>query len=507
MAMLQKKFVSNWLISFNRKIGGCMAIACILYNCTDAAYLKGHRSKRQDNCCGNLGCFDLTAAFIDLFKRPINLFPSCNTKVEFTLRTQDNVDNLEKLNYSDIDSIKKSNYRADREGTKFIIHGFIDNGENKWISVMERKLLVEGDFNVIRVHWDSGSLLTYFQAAANSRVVGSITAKLIRLLNELGQDYATVHLIGHSLGAHIAGYAGEQVKIGRITGLDPAGLYFKDMPPSVRLDPTDADLVDTIITDGRDILKLGYGALQAMGHFNFFPNGGINQPGCARNLLTSLFKFENSDFAGTDVLGCSHFRAPLLFSDTVASPLSNCLAVECDSYENYKMGKCFSCNSRSCISMGLNMGKNATKASGQTKSFFLDTDTGSPYCGTSFRIVFGLADEQSLSGNGFLRFRFHGARKSSDWVEPVSESVDLAPGRSYTFIILAPSNIGPLKAVSITWKYERSLLHVFDYLRTYKIKIKESMEVQPLNGSHINRTIYHVRILERYFCGTYVALY
>lgn len=67
-----------------------------------------------------------------------------------------------------------------------------------------------------------------------------------------------MHIIGHSLGAHTAGYAGERIEgLGRITGLDPAEPYFQGMPPHTRLDPTDAKLVDVIHTDGTSIFLLG----------------------------------------------------------------------------------------------------------------------------------------------------------------------------------------------------------------------------------------------------------
>ena len=74
------------------------------------------------------------------------------------------------------------------------------------------------------------------------------------------QDF---HIIGHSLGAHIAGYTGEKLidleqgKLGRITALDPAQPLFQDMPEFVRLDPGDAEFVDVIHTDAKSILVGG----------------------------------------------------------------------------------------------------------------------------------------------------------------------------------------------------------------------------------------------------------
>jgi pimeloyl-ACP methyl ester carboxylesterase len=82
-----------------------------------------------------------------------------------------------------------------------------------------------------------------------------------------GVDLSEVHLIGHSLGAHTAGYAGEKLNgnIGRITGLDPAEPYFQGMPSHLRLDYTDAQLVDVIHTDGKSIFFLGNSSVFSFG--------------------------------------------------------------------------------------------------------------------------------------------------------------------------------------------------------------------------------------------------
>ena len=67
------------------------------------------------------------------------------------------------------------------------------------------------------VDWSPGSALpNYVKAAANTRLVGRQLAKLVRSLKV---PLENVHLIGFSLGAHVAGFAGAELgNVSRITG-------------------------------------------------------------------------------------------------------------------------------------------------------------------------------------------------------------------------------------------------------------------------------------------------
>lgn len=109
---------------------------------------------------------------------------------------------------------------------KFIVHGFTQNGKSAWVEEMALELLKKEKMNVIVVDWGLGSsvLNLYDAAAGNTRLVGAQVADLIDVLNrKFHVALKKFHIIGHSLGAQVAGFAGERLVkggkvIGRITG-------------------------------------------------------------------------------------------------------------------------------------------------------------------------------------------------------------------------------------------------------------------------------------------------
>ncbi|XP_062615308.1 inactive pancreatic lipase-related protein 1-like [Saccostrea cucullata] len=181
----------------------------------------------------------------------------------------------------------------------------------------------DGDMNVIAVDWSKGTQgRLYSQSAANTRVVGATIGNMIKVLRDsFSLPLGKIYLIGHSLGAHIMGYAGDWVRgIGRITGLDPAGLYFEKYDTKVKLDPTDANFVDVIHTDGASLLEMAFGIRTPNGHVDFYPNGGTRQPGCKLSLWSNilhLFQGEVEEISSN--IACSHMRAIDYFTESINS--------------------------------------------------------------------------------------------------------------------------------------------------------------------------------------------
>ena len=148
---------------------------------------------------------------------------------------------------TNIRSLSRSNFRREKP-TKVLIHGYLYNHvmgryQQDAFHRLITAFLMAGDYNVILCDWGDGATTWYFQASANSRTVGVEIALLLEFLSREARIPAkNFHLLGHSLGAHIAGYAGQRFKgLGRITGLDPAKPYFEATHRDVRLDPSDGN--------------------------------------------------------------------------------------------------------------------------------------------------------------------------------------------------------------------------------------------------------------------------
>ncbi|CAD5964516.1 Lipoprotein lipase [Planktothrix agardhii] len=245
------------------------------------------------------------------------------------------------------------------QNTYVITHGYLNQGGNTsnlvtttggnpnnqfkpedWMSKMADALRKkEPNANIILVDWEDGAkpglpLIAYGQAATNTKEVGEQLAQYLKARN---LDPNKTELIGHSLGAHVSGFAGAKYKeltgkeLNGITGLDPAGPNFETrntgnfrtvlipgpspgsftsvevleqepVPPSDRLDPDDAKRVIAIHTSK----TLGHDG--AIGDFDVFINwNNFNQPGkftladnhgYANELYTNLIKgtvFPQSD--------------------------------------------------------------------------------------------------------------------------------------------------------------------------------------------------------------------
>lgn len=72
------------------------------------------------------------------------------------------------------------------------------------------------DLNIIVVDWGNAAMVNYILASYNVASVGRILTEFLNFLIGEGVSMDDVHLIGHSLGAHVVGIAGAYIKEGPI---------------------------------------------------------------------------------------------------------------------------------------------------------------------------------------------------------------------------------------------------------------------------------------------------
>jgi pimeloyl-ACP methyl ester carboxylesterase len=258
-------------------------------------------TEAKEVCYGELGCFSDECPFCISPHRPSSPLPESPEKIltKFTLFTLADRNGGKVIKHDNIISDFNPNKK-----TIIIVPGILHSDTKQWVIDMRLSLLSADDINVITVDWSKGNGPLYHQAVANARVVGAEIARLINeMVKNVNANAVSFHIIGHSLGAHVASYAGERVKgLGRITGLDPAGPHFENMPAKVRLDENDAEFVDVIHSDGTS----GLGLLQQSGTVDFLPNGGKNQPKCSATSSKTLSAIKDNKALSSDAIEGNH---------------------------------------------------------------------------------------------------------------------------------------------------------------------------------------------------------
>ncbi|KAK6640620.1 hypothetical protein RUM44_012316 [Polyplax serrata] len=244
--------------------------------------------------------------------------------------------------------------------TKIIIHGWTSSSHDSIVRLIRKAYARVGTYNIIACDWGPISHdVVYSRAAHSTNLVGVILGMFIdNLVKVRGSNYSDFHLIGHSLGAHVASAAGKFVKqkVGRITCLDPAAPCFVNDENCNMLSPlTEIKLDDALFVDAIHTCVGSAGIREAIAHADFFPNGGSpSQPGCP-----SVRVLQEA---------CSHCRSYEYFAESVDSTMF--VARKCDSYKHYTQGKC---DDNESVIMGEHIDTNVTGV------FYLKTHSKTPF--------------------------------------------------------------------------------------------------------------------------------
>ncbi|XP_011185137.1 vitellogenin-3 [Zeugodacus cucurbitae] len=242
-------------------------------------------------------------------------------KIQFQLRTSCN-----KYSYPllDANQIWQSPEFDSTKKVVILVTGWTTTVNNSdTIDVLAKAYNCRGDVNFVAVDIANFVATLYTWAALNTDEIGASLAKGIDLLTQV-VPLENIHLIGHSLGAHIVGAAGRYFNyktgklVPRITGLDPAKPCFNEGHVLSGLLRGDAKFID-VIHSNPGVL----GKREPMGDVDFYPGGLDPLPkGCL------------------DVV-CAHGRSWVYYAETVYPGNElNFMAKRCTSQTNLADNKC-----------------------------------------------------------------------------------------------------------------------------------------------------------------------
>lgn len=154
-----------------------------------------------------------------------------NYTLHFTYKLSKTILINHQSDFDKISSVYKPKYK-----NVFIVHGWLNSVKyDLWLNQTKEMIFEShrGRINLFIVDWSSlASNRYYYTSASSTKIIGRQLAEFIKFLKNhflINMDH--VHIIGHSLGAHIAGFTGKSlqesgIKIGKITALDPV-FFFK----------------------------------------------------------------------------------------------------------------------------------------------------------------------------------------------------------------------------------------------------------------------------------------
>ncbi|XP_022829584.1 lipase member H-B-like [Spodoptera litura] len=243
--------------------------------------------------------------------------------------------------------------------TLVMISGYMDSTFSPVVRTLLAMYLGLGR-NVIVLEIFPILVRSYPIAARITKPLGNLLGEFLASLTSRGLSSKKLELVGGSLGAHIASYAADTYKLltgrrpARLTGLDPAGPCFRNVPPTSRLHAGAADRVDVLHTNID-----GFGIPDRLGHVDFYANGGEYQPYLKGDFIMPCFQL------------CSHVRSVFYWYLSYSNP-DKFIAVQCDSVADARHGNCYEGTLRTNA-----LGPNTNFS--KTGVFYLPTNAKSPY--------------------------------------------------------------------------------------------------------------------------------
>ncbi|XP_043946653.1 lipoprotein lipase [Protopterus annectens] len=374
------------------------------------------------------------------------------------------------------DTITQCNFNSSSK-TFVVIHGWTVTGMyESWIPKLVSALYErEPDSNVIVVDWLSRAQQHYPTSAMYTQLVGQDVAMFIDWMEDsVKYPLENMHLLGYSLGAHVAGVAGNLTnnKVNRITGLDPAGPTFEYADPEVRLSPDDAAFVDVLHTHTRGSPDRSIGIQKPVGHVDIYPNGGNFQPGC--HLGDTLRMIAEKGFGDVDqIVKCSHERSIHLFIDSLLHEAQQSTAYRCSNKDAFDKGLCLSCRKNRCNKLGYSINKVRSKRSSR---LYLKTRGQMPYKVFHYQFKMHLfAKDNWKQENQLFYLSLYGTKNEVETI-PVTLP-EVSTNTTYSALVHTETDVGDLLMVKVQWEKE-SIFSWTEWWKTYAFEIRK-VRVKP----------------------------